>query len=79
MVIYMSLTFLDFPPSACFLCELRGNVTTLFSCATEYTVPNILWNKQVCPEFINVMIKNNLLHKSGAKSTLCNIVMKGSM
>ena len=39
---------------------------------------NPLWNKQVCPDFVNVMIRNNLSHKSGAKSTLCNVAMKGS-
>ena len=37
-----------------------------------------LLNKQVCPEFINLMIENNLLHRSGAKSTLCNVATKGS-
>ena len=31
---------------------------------------------QVCPELINVMIENNLSHKSGAKSTLYNVAMK---
>ena len=37
---------------------------------------NPLWKRQVCPEFINVIIENNLWHKSGAKSTLCNVAMK---
>ena len=35
-----------------------------------------LCNKQVCPEFINIKIENNILHRSGAKSTLRNVALK---
>ena len=59
-----------------FRCALCGSVTTFFSFDIKYTVQNTLLNKQLCPEFINVMIENNMLHKSGAKSTLCNVAMK---
>ena len=48
---------LVFPKNACFLCALCGNVPALFSFAHEYTVQNPLWNKQVCPKFINAMIE----------------------
>ena len=34
-------------------------------------------SQEVDPAFINVMIGNNLSHKSVAKSTLCNVAMKG--
>ena len=64
--------------NACFLCGLCSNVTAFFSFSPKYTVQTLYWNKQVCPEFNNAMIKNNPSHKSGAKSTLCNVVMKGS-
>ena len=66
------------PQNACFLCALCGNVTAFLSFAPKYTVKNPLWSKQVCPDFINVTIENNLSHKYGAKSTLCNVVIKGS-
>ena len=69
---------LIFPKNVCFLCTLCGNVTAFFSFAPKYTVQNPLWNKQLCPEFINVMIENYLSHKPGAKSTLCNVAMKVS-
>ena len=45
----------------------------------NYNVHNPLWNKQVCTKFINVIIENNLLHISCAKSTLCNVVINGSL
>ena len=64
---------LIFPRNACFLCALCGNVTTFFFSAPKYTVQN---QRQVCPSFIIVMIKNNLPHRSGAKITLCNVAMK---
>ena len=72
LVIYFSLTYPFLPRNACFLCALCGRVSALFSFAQKYMVQNHLWKIQVCPEFVNVMIKNNLLHKSGAKSKLCN-------
>ena len=64
-----------FPRNACFLCALCGNVTVFFSFAPKYTVKNPLIKRQVCPEFINVMTKNNLSHKYGANSTLYNVAM----
>ena len=64
-----------FPRNVCFLCALCGNVTAFFFYAPKYTVQNPLWKRQVCPEFINVMIENNMSHNSGAKSTLCNVAM----
>ena len=46
------------------------------------TLHNVLLAPDLCdrlfPEFINVMIENNLSHKSGAKSKLCNVAMKVS-
>ena len=66
----------NFPRNACFLCALCGTVTAFFSFAPKNTVQNLLWKIQIYPEFINVMIENNLSHKSGAKSTLCNVAMK---
>ena len=64
------------PRNACFLCALCGNVTAFFFSATNYNVKNPLWKRQFCPAFINIMIENNLSHKSGAKITLCNVAMK---
>ena len=51
----------------------------MFSFAQNYTVQNPFWNQQECPKFINVIIENNPSHKSGAKSTLCNVAMKISL
>ena len=72
-----NLSFFDFSIifsiNACFLCALCGKDTVLLSFALKYTVQNPLWKRQVCTEFINVMIKNNLSQKSGAKITLCNV------
>ena len=62
-----------FSVKACFLCALCGNVTALYSFAQKYTVQNPLWKRHVCPAFINVMIENNLSHKSGARSTLYKV------
>ena len=62
-----------FPEKAGFLTALCGNVTALSSFAPKYTVQNPLWNSHVCPAFINVMIENNLSHKSGANSTLYKV------
>ena len=58
-----------FLKNACSPCVLCGNVTAFFSFAQEYTVKNPLWNKQACTEFLNVIIEDNLSHKSDAKST----------
>ena len=77
LVIFFFEFFMIFPRNACFLCAMCGNVTALFSFAPKYTVQNPLWKRQLCHELINLMIKNNLLHKSGAKSTLCSVAMKG--
>ena len=54
-----------------------GDVTAFFSFAPKYTTQNPLLKRQLCPEFINVMIENNLSHKSGTNSMLCNVAMKG--
>ena len=70
--------YLISPKNACLLCALCGNVTEFFSFYLKYTVQNPLLNKQVFTEFINVMIENNLSHKYGAKSMLCNVAIKGS-
>ena len=79
MIIALFLIFPCFPPTnVCFLCALCGNVTTFFYFSLKYTVQKSFWNKQLCPEFINVMIENVPSHKYGAKSRLCNVVMKGS-
>ena len=69
---YISLIF---PVKACFLCALCGNVNALFFSDPKYTVQNPVLKRQVCPAFINLMIENNLLHKSGGKSTLYNDAM----
>ena len=66
-----------FNKNACFLCTLCGDVTTFFYFDPKYTIQNPSQNKQVCPKFINVIIENNLSHKSCAKSTLCNVAIKG--
>ena len=50
----------------------------MFIFCSELHSENPLWNKQVCPKLINVMIENNLSHKSGAKSSLCNVAIKES-
>ena len=76
LVIFFFDFSLIFPRGAFLLCALCGKVTALFSLAPKYTVQNLLSKRQVCPEFINVMIENNLSHKSGTKSTLCNVAMK---
>ena len=76
LVIFFFDFSMIFYRNECFLCLLCGNVTTLLSFAPSYTVQNILRKIQLCPEFINTMIKNNPLHRSGAKSTLCNVAMK---
>ena len=67
------------PKNACFFCALYGNVTTFFSLVPKYTVQNPFQNKLVCPKLINVLIENNLSHRSGAKSTLCNAPIKLSL
>ena len=64
------------PRNACFLCALCGNVTAFFFSAPKYIVQNPLWQIQVFPEFINIMIENNPLHKSGAKSTLYIVALE---
>ena len=76
LVIFFFDISLIFPRNACFLCALCSNVTAFFFSAPNYTVNNPLWKRQVCPTFINILIENNLSHKSGAKSTFCNVAMK---
>ena len=65
-----------FSKNACLLCVLCGNVTAFFYSAPNYTMKNPLWNKQVCPKLINVIMENNPSHRYGAKITLCNIAIK---
>ena len=67
-----------YPQNACFLCALCGKVTTFLSLSPKYTVQNTLWNKQVCPKLINVIMENYLLHRSGDKITLWNVTIKVS-
>ena len=52
----------------------KGNMhLSLLLRSTLFKKP--LWKRQVCPEFINRTIENNLSHKSGDKSTLYNVAM----
>ena len=66
------------PKNEYFLCALCGKVTKFLFLAPKSTMQNHFWNKQVCTEFINVKMENNLSHKSGAKSTLFNVEIKVS-
>ena len=40
-------------------------------------VHNPLWKRQLCPEFIDLIMENKKYHKSGSSSTLYNVSMKG--
>ena len=81
--LFLGICFCDFDftiiftKNACFLCDLCGNVTAFYSLSLRKTTQNPLWKRQVCIEFMSVIMENNLLHKSGANSTLYNAVMKG--
>ena len=66
------------PKNTCFLYALCHNVTVFFSFSPKLTLQTHFWNKQLCPKLINVIIENNLSHKSGAKSTLCNVAINVS-
>ena len=66
------------PQKACLLCALCGKATTSSPCHQSKPVKNPFLNKQVCTKFINLIIENNLSHRSGARSTSCNIAMKVS-
>ena len=70
---YISMIF---PRNSCFLCAMCGNVTIFSFSDPKYTVQNPLWKRQLFPAFINVMIENNMSHKSGANSTFYKVVMK---
>ena len=63
--------------NACFICAMCGNVTALCSLSQNKNVQKSLWKRQVCLEFINTIMENNQLHKSGANRTLYNVAMKG--
>ena len=65
-----------FPINTCFICAICGNVTAFFSFSPKHTVQNPFWKRQLCHEFINLMIENNPSHKSGVKHTLCNVAIK---
>ena len=66
-----------FTKNACFLCVMCSNVTALCSLSLKKTMQDPILNRQVCTEFINVIMENNWLHKSDANSTLYNAGMKG--
>ena len=65
-----------FPLKACFSVHYVIMLLPFPFSAPKYTVQNSLWKRHVCPAFINVMIENNLSHKSGARSTLYKVAMK---
>ena len=73
----LSFSFV-FKINVLFLSALWGRVNTFFFLSPNYNVQNPLWNKQVCPILVNIIIENNLSCRSSAKSTLWNIAMKGS-
>ena len=66
-----------FTKNVCFRCALCGNVTLFYQLSLNKTVQNPSWKRKVCHEFINVMLDKNWLHKSGVKSTLYNLSMRG--
>ena len=55
----------------------QGNRIFLFGYKVHSTIS--FWDKQVCPEFINIIIYNNLSYRSGSKSLLFNVVVKLSL
>ena len=59
------------------LCTIWQSYCIILLCSEVYCAKPFM-KKQVCPEFINVTIENNLSHKSGAKSTLYNLAITGS-
>ena len=52
---YFDICF-NFLINACFRCAICGKVAAFLSLLPNYIVQNHLLNKQVCPEFINVII-----------------------
>ena len=66
-----------FTKNACFQFTLCSNVTEFYSLLQKKIVQNPLWEIQVCPEFINVIMENNPSHKYGANSTLYNVAIQG--
>ena len=81
--LFLEFAFADFDFSfiftlnACFLCALYGNVTSLFSLLVKKTMQNTSWTSQVCTKFVNVIMENNWLPKSGATCTLYHVVITG--
>ena len=69
ILFYFDICFI-IPKYECSRCALCGKVIAFSPCRqiTPYQKP--LLNKQVCTKFINIIIENNLSHRSGAKSTL---------
>ena len=61
---------------ACFLCAFYGNVTVVCSLSLKKPCKNIFENRRYVPIFFDVIMGNNLSHKSGANSTLYNVAMK---
>ena len=54
-----------FTKIACLLCTLCEKIANFLFLLLNYNVQKLLWNKQVCPKWNNVKIKNNLSHISG--------------
>ena len=66
------------PQNACFPSALCGKVT-VFSLCLQSTPYKTLFKKKLCTKCINVIMENNLLHKSGAKIMLYNVAIKVSL
>ena len=75
ILFYLDISFI-FNKNSCLLCALCVIVNEFSLLSPKYTVHKPFWNKKVCTKFINVIIENILSHRSGAKSTLCNVAMK---
>ena len=80
---FLGICFFDFDFSfifiknTCFLCALYSNVTIFCLLSLNKTVQNPLWKRQVCPEWINVIMGDNQSQKFGANITLYNVEVKG--
>ena len=80
---FLGILFCDFDSSfvstknICFCCGLCGNITAFYLLSLKKNVQNYLWKRHICSEFINIIMENNWLHKSGANSLLYNVAMEG--
>ena len=63
--------------NACSLCALWGNFAALCLLALKKNVQTLLWKRQICPKFINVIMEHNWSHKYRENSRLYNVAMKG--